>query len=431
MQQVFSDRLAEEKRRRADDPESADSFGSIVSAAETRFRYRDADGRIHGPMKLAMLDELLRSRPQNPAERVCDGDGKWLEVLAFADLARIPRPVPVPDPGTTPAPPVAAMMSFHQDVATRDVLEGADWEDLSLGRPAAPSAAARIRASQRSGAAKTPVPINDRTVEGRRARCRPTLERLTKHHGTPTARGTLESCSAVRLATEIGRRNLTGALRIDDGHNERAVYFVSGLPIATHTTNDDELLGAWLIARGLAEPASVQVALNSAAERSLLLGDAMVRLKMLAPHQLFHQLSEHLGAKLSALLFMSDADWQWWSGATTATEPLPFEVTVAAQVIQALNNRGRTSWLRAFYRPRLRQPLERRLDNEAIHGLQLSAKGLRLVTSIQPGMSVADVVYLFADKYRWTEAEVYRHLFLVTEFGIFRVGDEPSVSIPE
>lgn len=429
MQQVFADRLTDEKRLRANDPDSAEPYESIVSADDPRFRFRDADGRIHGPMKLAMLDELLRSRPSDPAERVSDGEGDWLGVAEFAELARILRPAPAPDPTATNPPPVAAQMAFRDDAATRDVLEGADWEDLSLGRPEAPSAAARVRRSKGRPRQATPTPINQGSVSGRRARCNPTLSRLTSRFGDPAARGTLDRVSAVRLAHEIAVRRATGVLRIDDGTDERAVYMASGSPVAVDTSVDDELLGAWLACRGMLEPGAVQVALRTAAENDLRLGDALVRLKLIAPHQLYHQLSEHIGIKLRALLFMRDAEWQWWPDATTETEPLPVEVTVDGQVIQAVSDRRRTSWLRAFYKNSTRSPLERRLDNEALEGLQLSARGLRLVTSIQDGMTVADVVHLFADKYRWPESEVYRHFFLVTEFGIFRYEDEAPLTL--
>lgn len=429
MQQVFADRLTEEKRRRADDPDSAEPFESIVSADEARFRFKDADGRIHGPMKLAMLDELLRSRPADASERVSDGEGDWSPIGEFRELARIPRPTPTPDPTVANPPPVAAQMAFREDAATRDVLEGADWEDLSLGRPDAPPAAARVRRPSRRRRS-TPTPINQGSVTGRRAQCNPTLRRMTSRFGDPASSGTLDRLSAVRLAHDLAVRRCTGVLRIDDNADERAVYFANGLPVAVDTSVDDELLGAWLASRGIVEPGAVQVALRTSAEKDLRLGDAMVRLKLLAPHQLYHQLSDHIGVKLRALLFMRDAEWQWWPDATTETEPLPVEVTVDGQVIQGVSDRRRTSWLRSFYRPLARSVLERRLDNEALEGLQLSARGLRLVTSITPGMTVADVVHLFADKYRWTEAEVYRHLFLVTEFGIFRYEGERPLDLP-
>ena len=47
-----------------------------------------------------------------------------------------------------------------------------------------------------------------------------------------------------------------------------------------------------------------------------------------------------------------------------------------------------------------------------------------------PEDTVASVVHAFTEKYRWTDAEIYSTLYLLTEFGVYRYQNESKHKLP-
>ncbi len=121
LSEMFADRIAEERRTRARDAEVLQRLGGVVEE-RARWRYRDHDGRIHGPMTEPMLRELLASRGVEAGEALSSDGGPWLDPADHAVLGAVERaparPAPPPPVVASPAPRGASAASGRQSMPT-------------------------------------------------------------------------------------------------------------------------------------------------------------------------------------------------------------------------------------------------------------------------------------------------------------------------
>ncbi len=410
LREVFADKIQEDRERLASDPDAATGFDALFKADVPLFRYKDADGQIHGPMRMSMLEELLTSRAPHPNEAISYDGGPWSPIGDHAEFASLTRPrASMPHEFVEP----------RESSGRRRRPVGADWEDLSL---AGINKRRRRRADQIADVAAAGEAHDSLTAIR--------TEQLVARFGEPAQTGSFDGSSAVRVIYHLAREHATGLLRILVNAGYREIYFVEGRPVAIESTEEADLLGNMLVARGLLTREDVDEGLKAAERRGLRLGDALVRTRRIQHHQLYHMLTEQLSEKLTAALFLLRGRWQWWPGVASDGEPLPIHVDVADLVVRGVGERIHTPQLRRFYDGHRREPLEQRIEGDALHGLQLSARALRVLTSTRDGDTVDDVIRQFVDGYRWAEAEVYRILFVLTEFGVFRYADEREPSLP-
>ncbi|HQP35615.1 MAG TPA: protein kinase [Polyangiaceae bacterium] len=89
---------------------------------------------------------------------------------------------------------------------------------------------------------------------------------------------------------DLSLRKETGLLSATQGERKKKFFLVDGAPTFTTSTDKKELLGQQLIASGLAVPMEVDMALALSPRYGGRLGDALVGLGVLRPHELFRAL---------------------------------------------------------------------------------------------------------------------------------------------
>jgi len=89
---------------------------------------------------------------------------------------------------------------------------------------------------------------------------------------------------------DLALRKETGLLIASQGHRKKKFFLVDGAPAFTTSTDKNELLGQQLIARGLVVAMEVDMALALCPRYGGRLGDALVGLGVLRPHELFRAL---------------------------------------------------------------------------------------------------------------------------------------------
>lgn len=92
------------------------------------------------------------------------------------------------------------------------------------------------------------------------------------------------------LLFDLALRKETGLLIATQGQRKKKFFLVDGAPAFTTSTDKNELLGQQLIARGLVVPMEVDMALALCPRYGGRLGDALVGLGVLRPHELFRAL---------------------------------------------------------------------------------------------------------------------------------------------
>ena len=124
-------------------------FAEVGERKGPRFRYRDADGIIHGPMSLEMLEELLGSRVPEALERVSIDGAEWVEIEERPEVSGIRAGAGEPsEPDAQEADPA---LGARQRGTTYD------WED-------------QLRRHQRcSGERRRTSPVQTKSAAARKA----------------------------------------------------------------------------------------------------------------------------------------------------------------------------------------------------------------------------------------------------------------------
>jgi len=89
---------------------------------------------------------------------------------------------------------------------------------------------------------------------------------------------------------DLATRKETGLLVATQNRRRKKVFLVDGAPVLTTSTDKNELLGQQLIARGMALPMEIDMALALCPRYGGRLGDALVGLGVLRPIELFRAL---------------------------------------------------------------------------------------------------------------------------------------------
>ena len=611
MRDMFADRIAEEMGRRAHDP-TIDPAGLPDENEAPTLRFRDEEGRIHGPMTHAMMEELLLSRPAAETERVSVKGGAWVPVAEVAALAGIqegrPQPAisrvgsslpfqtsePLPiiqhaaralaptigadaqyvsydghdasvgrasvssPPSVNPAGPSSRNPALDPTLADhlsprlsspRPTRPGEDVEDHAMeqflqragieAHPAVDSAAAsrdrsgieslleaylsdsepapssgltgeRASASARvsvdtpmqanasvgstgiafdatvapnyasgrgaAGSYPPPPPIydaqqavlfdsndvsspaigNQRTADWeelslagmnpnrRRKRALSGIgdsgtdannaiasyERAVGSFGPPSIEGTLGRLSVARLMHRVHARGLTGLLQIHNRPLHKEIFFREGVPVAVYSSVEEEMLGNILVRQGMLSAEQLRTALERAANEHVALGDELVRRSLIAPHALFHHLSEQLREKLSNVLFILDGQWRWWGGARQNTEPMPIPIDLPGLINRTMLEYVTGPFCKRFFDGRTHVRIHRLIDSRDLTRVNLAPRALRLATMIERNDTVASVLTRFIESHRWKENEVYQLLFLLVEFEAISLAGEEQIRLP-
>lgn len=103
----------------------------------------------------------------------------------------------------------------------------------------------------------------------------------------PRLRGDLGSASLLPVVSSLAHNRETGVLYLDDGKRRKKVYFVDGRPDFVASTMRDEMLGNYLVERGVCMPMEMDMALAVMPQHRGRLGDALVSLGVLRPVELY------------------------------------------------------------------------------------------------------------------------------------------------
>ena len=530
--ELFSDKIEAERERRKEDPSHDTGFQTIAKANEALFRYKDAEGAIHGPMRAAMMEELLGSRRPADAERISIAGGEWKaadEVAEFADVERPAAADQLAESGVTgmalraqhgadwedlslaginprarrrrnrresgeDSGAVGGVRRDPKAVATREVAaaietakarsQSGSIEDLSHPQPdqntptgrvtslplpeatgsksvgvsgsyadasgsgpmrfsgseSGSGESRRVRRTPRTGGVRVapavPVPRPDSPVvtPSPTAQERTQMERtrrLTADNArVPDLNGSLEDVTVFRLIHRVTATKSSGRLRVKREEVVKDVYFDEGRPVAVDSTEpNDQLLAILERAGQLTAEASADLQ-TRADEADVTIEDFIVTSGSMPPHTLFHFLREQLSEKLLGSLFWEDGTWAWWDEETVDRDPFPLALDATDLLSRAVTEHADPRYLRRFFKARFTDPLVYIIEMSELSGTKLSPKAMRLYSNVKPGSNPDSILRLFADRYSWSQADVYRTLYWLTERDILGFEGAESPELP-
>lgn len=486
MREMFADKIAEEQAVRAMDPKSDPGHTRVEpSDGLPPFRYRDEEGRIHGPMTPGMLGELLDSRNRVASERVSVRGGPWLaleevdEVRAMVRRSEPPVAAPLDGPripvlsgeheilgdlfdptpsgtqvgrmdeelhadetveafleaASSPEPPAAQMdtLDARIDQLLKDYLSGVPAGSRgasSSGSPPSPStsdAGSGLGGPSRRNADWEELSRSNNQLKRRQQREQAlgtTPEGLTADEaavaswGAPTIRGGLEVSSVARLLIHAHMNRLSGLLQIVGSNQHREIFFDDGLPTVVFSSVEEEMLGYMLVRQGVASHQQVMAALADLNEEDPTgLGDEVVRRGWLAPHQLYHLMSEQMREKIMNAIFVTDGEWRWWSGARPRKPTVNLPINLPSLVNRTIQEYVTAPLIERHFQPRLQMRVQLAGHIRELSQLPLAPKALRMAQRIAPGRTVAELQSEFVSVHQMKSKEFLQLLYLLTQFG--------------
>jgi len=378
----------------------------VVASVATSERSRMGTPRISADTPVHMSVEMPGSNPAFDAT-----------IGPLSGSGRLPS-------GSTPRPPINelrhAVLFDPNEVSSPAIgkQRTADWEELSLagmnpnrrrkrGYPNLNESGVHAVASE--------VVSSDRTVA---------------QFGAASLEGTLGRVSVARLMHRIHSHGLTGLLQIQHDPWQKEIFFRDGIPVTVYSSLTEETLGAILVRQGVLSAEKLHALQERVEHEQGVLGDELVRSGLIAPHALFHFLSERLREMLSNVLFTLDGTWRWWSGARQSTERMPIPVDLPGLINRTMLEYVSGPFCKRFFEGRSHVRIHRLIDARDLTRVNLAPRALRLGTMIERTDTVASILTRFTESHRWKETEVYQLLFLLVEFEAIAFTDEEPLRLP-
>lgn len=264
------------------------------------------------------------------------------------------------------------------------------------------------------------------------------LRRLNEHDlsagqdlESATCVGPIGDVSLFRVLHRLAQSGARGRLRVSDGDAiVKDLYIADGLLVGAESTADSDSIVELLRARNAITREQAEEATALASQSGAGINNVLLQLRSLAPHELFHFLQELLAEKLFTAVFWLRGDWSWFEGDTLEQDAFATTVPLDELLARTISERAESRYFRRFYKQRRRDRLVAVLETDALRDLRLSARTMRILTHLDTTPTIADIVRVFADRYNWPEAEVYRNVYALTEYGVVRFEGEREVPLP-
>jgi eukaryotic-like serine/threonine-protein kinase len=186
----------------------------------------------------------------------------------------------------------------------------------------------------------------------------------------------------------------TGLLVARDGAHQKKVFFVDGVPEFTASTEPSEFLGAFLVARGLALPMEVEMALALAPSYGGRLGDALVGLGVLRPMELAKAVVEQIRKRFVELVRWEQGEAAYVDGARAyEDESLPEAFAPVDLLVRGITNGYPPERIAAVLKPMLGAPVMA-APKAAVSAasLRLSPREEAVLVSLGAAKKVGDII---------------------------------------
>ena len=141
--------------------------------------------------------------------------------------------------------------------------------------------------------------------------------------GVPDRQGLFGADTVAGVFLLLARHRETGLLVADSGAVRKEVYFVDGHPIYASSNLGSELLGEYLVQRGVVSRMELDMALALLPRYEGHLGDTMVAMEMIDPLTLFNHITEQVRHKILDLFTWKTGSWSFFRGVVCEKRAFP------------------------------------------------------------------------------------------------------------
>jgi serine/threonine-protein kinase len=217
------------------------------------------------------------------------------------------------------------------------------------------------------------------------------------------------------IAKENGRLVLTRAKL------KKEIYVRQGMPEFVKSNLPNERLGEYLIATGAITGKQRDEAVRAMKGYSGRLGDTLIGLGMLQPHELFEHLQKQVKEKVLEVFAWTAGTYRFFSGQAYTGEVMPLKVGSYALIVEGVRRYTSTEVLRNQLRPHMDQRVDRVVNPYlSPEKLELTAREQRVVDCIDGTRTVRDLFTMGGSDRRDFEDAVYRILYILEELEMIR-----------
>lgn len=243
----------------------------------------------------------------------------------------------------------------------------------------------------------------------------------------PDHQGHFDRLEFSRLLYRYAACRATGRMHFENGTRKKEIFWRRGRPEYVTSNLRSELLGEHLVQRRLIGRRTLNEALKMLPEMNGRLGDALLQLEALTPHDLFNALVEQVKTKLLEIFSWAEGTYGFYKGEATSVQIVPLETSAFALINEGVQRRLTFDDIKSHFHGREHLPFVR-LRHLVISpkALDLTPKQARIWQAVGRRETVLDQFGRLLSIPGVDEADVYQVLFLMErlEFAAFE-GDSP------
>jgi tRNA A-37 threonylcarbamoyl transferase component Bud32 len=229
----------------------------------------------------------------------------------------------------------------------------------------------------------------------------------------PDLSADLATKSLPRLLFDLANGRCTGRLTLTRKPVIKTVFLKDGNPVFVASNVEKELFGEYLVARGAIQRRQLQQALDLAAGEGIRLMEAITRLQMVAPHQLFALLADQVRDRLLELFSWPDGAVVFHDGLEPADVGLPLNIDTVALVHEGVRDHVPLGVIRRRLQPDLKRQVQR-TSAPIPPGITFSGREQKLMRRLDEGpVSVAELA-----RFDGAEENALRLAYLLVEGGL-------------
>ncbi|MEL6178305.1 MAG: DUF4388 domain-containing protein, partial [Myxococcota bacterium] len=366
LKQVFQEDYRQIQLNRQHDPESPAQFPDLLSPEVARWRYREPNGNIIGPMSRDTLLSLLSNR-RDPGSAVSIDYSAWSHPDELPDLAQ-----------------------ELKELEMASALEAPPSQNFAYSATVAqPSASLLATSSEHQAVVRE-----------------------------PDMQGSLSQLPFARLLEMLSAREVTGQLKVVSGDIKKSIFLDRGSPWYVASNKPDELLGNFLCDQGVISHKQLADALARLGEFGGRLGDILISEGFLPSEELFHYLSLQVREKLLQVFSWSDGDFTYMSG-ERAGEAYPLGINTLEIIMEGIRTRMEDEAFEAFFAVRMTRPI-RLLTSKNINldGSMLNKAELNVAVTLHDGATATSFLNDFGDGQAFNRIILLRAIFMLYATGL-------------
>ena len=208
----------------------------------------------------------------------------------------------------------------------------------------------------------------------------------------PAVEGPVTRLKVPEVLYQLTVNKQTGKFKLVDGCRFKEIFFRRGVPVHITSNQREELLGSWLVRRGVISSVQLDRVLDEAPEGGHL-GEILVRHGLLGPNQLFEALTEQFRHKVLESYLWGAGWYAFFREKVPPEGTIPMSAGVTGHVVTDVRRLYPMDELRITFTPLYERSIILHGDpTVASRAIQLDNREMRLCADLRHGERLDDAL---------------------------------------